>query len=248
MAEGKKLYQSEMASWYGTDIFREKYLSKKENTGGYFSYVDNAVAKCLFFSKAENPRVILTIAFDSTYNLNTAIVDSVERDFSGKEKDLYLIRQATAQALSTDTLFRLYKHTNFNIIPLVENGEKKVYVLTAPENNGVVLIGNDYLLTFDNQNKIANKKRLHKTLISIPFNGDPEAIGMHTHLKEMDEYITASDICTLMLYGKFAKWKQHYVLSDKYVSIWDCKTERLTILSKKVWDKIYKDQEKKGKN
>lgn len=35
VAEGKILYRSEMASWYGTDLFLEKF--KQTNTiGGYF--------------------------------------------------------------------------------------------------------------------------------------------------------------------------------------------------------------------
>ena len=49
VAEGKLLYRSEMASWYGTDLFLEKYKSR-ENIGGYFSYLANDVPTCIFFS------------------------------------------------------------------------------------------------------------------------------------------------------------------------------------------------------
>ena len=45
--EGKELYRSEMASWYGTDIFLEKYKDKA-NIGGYFSYSENNKSKFLF--------------------------------------------------------------------------------------------------------------------------------------------------------------------------------------------------------
>lgn len=47
--EGKKLYKSEMASWYGTDVFLAKFPDKRESIGGYFSYADGEVEKCLFF-------------------------------------------------------------------------------------------------------------------------------------------------------------------------------------------------------
>ena len=57
-----------MASWYGTDLFLENYKNR-DNIGGYFSYTDNDISKCIFFSKADNPKVIGTISFDSTYNL-----------------------------------------------------------------------------------------------------------------------------------------------------------------------------------
>jgi len=48
---------------------------------------------------------------------------------------------------------------------------KKVYVLTGPQQNGVVIFGNDYLLTFDKNNKLTLKKQLHRNIISIKFGG-----------------------------------------------------------------------------
>ena len=46
---------------------------------------------------------------------------------------------------------------------------------------------------------------------------DSETI--HNHQEETGDFITATDICTLMLYEKFAKWKNHIVVSKKYMSI-----------------------------
>lgn len=61
--EGKTLYKSEMASWYGTDIFIEKF-KEKEKIGGYLSYSENEISRCIFYSKDENPKVIGTMDFD----------------------------------------------------------------------------------------------------------------------------------------------------------------------------------------
>jgi|688.fasta_scaffold197540_3 hypothetical protein len=247
--EGKQLYKSEMASWYGTDIFLEKFGDRRENIGGYFSYTNNGVSKCIFFSKSETPKVIGTISFDSTYNVNTAKADGSERDFTTNELDLYTIRKIALAEINSDTLFKTYKNTNLNLIPLIDKGEKKVYVLTGPKNNGVVIIGNDYLLTFDKKNNLIKKKQLHKNIIPIKYTEEKdEAVTMHTHLKETGDYITATDICTLLLYEKFAKWKQHIVISEDYVCMWDCETDQLVTLTKKAWDNIYKDQEKRRKN
>ena len=41
--EGKQLYKTEMASWYGTDLFLANYKNR-ENIGGYFSYTENELA------------------------------------------------------------------------------------------------------------------------------------------------------------------------------------------------------------
>ena len=242
--EGKLLYKSEMASWYGTDIFLEKFSERRENIGGYFSYSENGASKCIFFSKSENPKVIGTIIFDSTYNVKTAKIDGAERDFTINELDIYTIRQIALTEIKSDTTFKIYKNTNLNLIPLIENGEKKVYVLTGPQKSGVVIIGNDFLLTFNKKNKLLKKKQLHKNIIPINYTKEKdEAVTMHSHLKQTGDFITATDVCTLMLYEKFAKWKQHIVISEDYVCMWDCKTNQLVTMTKKAWDKIYKNQE-----
>ncbi|MBS0647037.1 MAG: hypothetical protein JSR97_10680 [Verrucomicrobia bacterium] len=251
VAEGKRLYKSEMASWYGTDLFLENYKDRA-NVGGYFSYSENEVAKCVFFSKADKPKVIGTISFDSTYNTKTAKIDLTERDFTPNENDLYAIRKIALVTINSDTLFKTYKNTNLNLIPLINGNEKKVYVLTGPEQNGVVIFGNDYLLTFDKDSNLTSKKQLHRNIIPINYDGKEEEGKeiegtIHSHLPETGDFITATDICTLMLYEKFTKWKQHNVVSQIYLNIWNCLTDQLTVIPMSTIDKINKDQEKRNK-
>lgn len=249
--EGKLLYRSEMASWYGTDLFLENY-SNRENIGGYFSYTANDTSKCIFFSKAENPKVIGTISFDNTYNISTAKTDLTERKFTATENDLYTIRKFALDEINSDTLFKTYNNTNLNLIPIINGKARKVYVLTGPQQNGVVIFGNDYLLTFDQDNKLILKKQLHKNIIPIYYGGEEEKDkqiegAMHSHLPETGDFITSTDICTLMLYEKFANWKTHNVVSKKYLNIWNCETDQLTVISMDAVEKINKDQEKRKK-
>lgn len=248
VAEGKLLYRSEMASWYGTDLFLEKYKSR-ENIGGYFSYLANDVPTCIFFSKTEQPKVIGTITFDDTYNVETAKMDMTEREFTATEKDLYEIRKLTLNEIKTDTLFKIFKDMNLNLIPIINGKEKKVYILSGPEKNGVIIFGNDYLLTFGKNNKLISKEQLHKNIIPIEYNGKDEVeTTFHTHLPETGDFITATDICTLMLYEKFANWKTHNVVSKNYLNIWDCKKDELHVISMDIIEKINKDQEKRNKS
>lgn len=249
--EGKLLYQSEMASWYGTDLFLEKY-KERSNIGGYFSYTENEVSKCVFFSKTSTPKVIGTISFDSTYNIKTAGYNLIERDFTKNENDLYEIRKSALSEIQSDTLFKTYNNSSLNLIPLINGNEKKVFVLTGPKNNGVVIFGNDYLLTFDKNNKLTLKKSLHKNIIPIEYGGKLEdgkevESTIHSHLPETGDFITATDVCTLMLYGKFTKWKTHNVVSKKYLSIWNCETNELLIMTVDAIKKINNDQEKRKK-
>jgi hypothetical protein len=251
VAEGKRLYKSEMASWYGTDLFLENYKNRA-NVGGYFSYSENDVAKCIFFSKTDQPVVIGTISFDSTYNTKTAKLDLNERAFATIESDLYTIRKVALETINSDTLFLSYKNTSLNLVPVIYNNEKKVYVLTGPEQNGVVIFGNDYLLTFNNNNTLLNRKQLHKNIIFINYGEKEEdrkiTIGtVHSHLPETGDFITATDICTLMLYEGFAKWQQHNVVSKNYLNVWNCIKNELAIIPMSTIDKINKDQEKRKK-
>lgn len=245
--EGKLLYRSEMASWYGTDLFLENY-KERENIGGYFSYSENDTSRCIFFSRAENPEVIGTISFDSAYNVNTAKTDLTQRTFTTTENDLYTIRKLALDEIVSDTLFKTYNNTNLNLIPLIQGKEKKVYVLTGPQQNGVVIFGNDYLLTFNPENKLTEKKQLHANIIPVYYGGDENKeaeIAMHTHLPKTGDFMTATDICTLMLYEKFAQWESYNVVSEKYLNIWNCETNELVVISMDAVEKINKDQEKR---
>jgi hypothetical protein len=237
--EGKKLYRLEMANWHGTDIFLEKFSEQRSKVGGYFSYAYGKQTFCTFFSRDESPKVLATFSFDSTFNTTTAKVESVQRDFTVQEKEIYTLRQLSKDLIYKDSLFKTYQNSSLNIIPVVEPGIKKVYVLTGPQADDIVFIGNDYLVNFDHQNNITRKRVLHNNVLSISHKpGDKIDKTYHTHVRQTGDFITATDICTLMLYQHLTKWKMHYVVGDNYVSIWDCEKYQLTILTREVWDKM----------
>jgi len=229
--EGKALYRSEWASWYGTDIFEARCPEKKVLSGGYFSYEtpDNLVN--IFFSKGENPFVLASIYFARDFNSNNYRLDTARRKFTANELSYYTIRTAAKKRAKIDTSFKYYKNTSLNIIPIINGDLKKVYALTGPNLNGIVIFGADYMLTFNSNNEITSVNTLHRNIIPI-YNkkdtGNVTTTGtMHTHTPQTGDFITATDICTLMLYEKIAKWQTHYILSKNYVSIWDCKKDDL---------------------
>lgn len=238
-AEGKMLYRLEKASWHGTDLFMEKY-PYRDNIGGYFSYVDNDTPKCIFVSKASNPQVIGTVIFNKDFDLQQANVILSGRALSPVEQDIFDLRKAALDAMKTEAFKMSYfKNTNPNVIPVVKGKERKVYILTGPTNSGVVIFGNDYLLDFDAKNVLKSAKQLHKNIIPVEFEKDAGAtISMHNHSPETGDFMTATDICTLMLYANITGWKQHYVISKKYFNIWDIEKQMLLITTKDVIRKI----------
>lgn len=240
LAEGTWLYKSEITSWYGTDAFIQQHGNDGSDVGGYFSYPDDSVTKCIFFSKGDAPEVIGTIAFNGIYSLTAADVNLAKRTFTDKEKTIYQLRQNALDIIGKDTMFKNYKNANLNLVPFVTDKVKRVYVITGPQVNGVVLLGNDYLLEFNPDNTIASKKTLHKSLIQIDYgNGDkPSIAGIHSHLPEYSQFITATDICTCMLYAPLTNWNTHYVMSKDYVSVFDLKKNALVILTMDAWKRM----------
>jgi len=246
MKEARLLYNSERASWSGTDIFMAKFPKKSEKLGGYFSYSEGNNHKCVFVDKEENPKVLATVVFDDGFVLEASKTDTLSRQLTPLESELFNMRQKALAEIKTDTLFKHYKNTSLNIIPIISNNKKKVYLLTGPSVTGVVVFGNDYLIEFDKNNKIKSKKALHKNIIPINYSDNEDEVStMHNHLEETGFLPTATDICTLLLYAQYTPWQQHYVISKRYISIWDCNKEELFVMTTEAWEKIAKDNKER---
>jgi hypothetical protein len=243
-SEGKLLHHSDWASWYGTDIFLAKCPQKRSLSGGFLSYDSGKGWTNIFFTKGDDPTVLATIAFGYDYDKNNYQLDTLARQFTPTERELFTIRHTALNTAEKDTVFKFYKNTDMNPIPIIINGEKRVYILTGTQENNVVIFGNDYLIRFNPDNSISNIKRLHKNIISLATNDTSAVATVHTHLPETGDFITATDICTLMGYEH---WQSHYVLSKNYISIWDCKKDELVILTMDAWNRIIKDHAERNK-
>lgn len=245
--EGIALYRSEMASWYGTDVFKANY-EQMENVGGYFSYIDKSVPKCIFFSK-EN-KVLATIAFPTNYNPQNAKLDLKERDFTPTESEYFTIRENALARIKTDTLFKSYKNTSFNIVPLIKKNVKKVYVLTGPSVNNIVIFGNDYLITFNNKNEVKNVEKLHNSMIAQNIHDEKVGktiSGVHSHVIENWQTITPTDICTLMLYQNLTDWGSYITISKKFTSIWNS-NNNIIIMKTEDYKKMAENILERNKN
>ncbi|RZL30109.1 MAG: hypothetical protein EOP00_36895, partial [Pedobacter sp.] len=160
-AEGEMLYRSEWSSWHSTEIFTSGFGGKKILSGGYFSYETKKGMATVFFSKNEHPVVLATVKFDHGLDSSKYSIDTTTRKFTEIEKNFYTIRSKAAQAFSNNTLFKFYQHTSLNLVPIIKNGAKKVYMITGQTSPNEILLGNDYLINFDNDNNIIKKTKLH---------------------------------------------------------------------------------------
>ncbi|RYZ95708.1 MAG: hypothetical protein EOP47_25290 [Sphingobacteriaceae bacterium] len=243
--EGETLYRYEWASWYGSDIFLEKYSNKRDRIAGYLSYDSGKGLVNIFIAKGANPKTLATITFEYGFNRHKYVLDTTSRLLTKAEKELYTIRQTAIEAIKTDTTFKHFNNARLNPVPLIYKGVKKVYVLTGPNLSDVVLFGNDYQINFDKSDQIVSTQKLHNSLIPIEYSKKSadsiktDLVSIHNHVKGKSEFITVTDVCTIMLYEKFTAWKQCIVMSENYISIWDCEKNNLKIVTREEWEKMY---------
>lgn len=244
LEEGKLLYRLEKASWYGTDLFLEILSHKRDNIGGYLSYInDKNQVTNIFFEKNNQFHIIVRFVFDKLPQQNPIMIDTLNHTATPTEKDLITIRQNTIREISEnkDEFFTFYKNTSINPIPLINNGKRQVFILTTSTESNVLIIGNDYLFTYNKKNKLTKKEKVHNSLLEYPYKA--EGPTYHSHV--LSDLITSTDICTLLLYKDYVEWKQHYVISKKYISIFDLEKETLAVMTREAWEKILEHQ--KGK-
>jgi len=242
LKEGKLLYRLEKASWYGTDDFLVRFKDLTSNIGGYVSYeTDGNKVNTVFFDKYIN-KVIVRYTFDEVPKEIPIKIDTINRVITELEKNLFKIRQDAKNKMieNKDDFFKFYKNTSPNFIPVITKNKKQVFILTGPQKSGIVLIGNDYLLKYNKKNKFKSKEKIHNSILEFKYKSKnkkkPLVSTYHSHI--VTDFITSTDICTLLLYKDYIEWKQHTVMSKKWVSIFDLQKENLIILKMKAWKKI----------
>jgi hypothetical protein len=247
LKEGKKLYHLEKASWYSTDHFLETFKNKIDKIRGYLSYYGND-DRVYFIFFAQNQtgdiEILARYMFDTDPKSNYISLDTVSLKLLTIESEWISLRSSTLNIMNenTDDFFSFYENTSTNIIPVISGKKRKVYVLTASEQFGSLLLGNDYILTFTSNGRLKNKRKLHNSLIEIPYeNPDKKIITatMHSHI--LSNHIEPTDICTLLLYKDYVKWNQHYVNHKDYISIFDLDKEILVIMTKENFEKMGKN-------
>ena len=248
--EGKLLFRLEKGSWYGTDDMLARFKTKKDSIGGYLSY-ENEENKIntIFFSRFDSNKILVRYEFDSLPKTKPIKIDSTNHIASDLEKSLIKIRQdAKDRAYSNeDKFFSFYENTALNFIPVINENGRNVFVLTGPQVSGVVLIGNDYKLEYNKKDEFVKKMKIHNSILQFPYKSDDSENKLESTFQSLvlSEYINSTDICTLLLYKDYVEWKQHYAMSEKYVSIFDLKKESLFTMKRKAWEKIYNNQSDK---
>ena len=242
-AEANELYLLEKAAWLGTDIFLEKFSVQSEKAGGYVTYFSgNNTVVMVFYSKNPSPETVAVFSFDTASGLKNVKTDSKERKLTKYENELRMIRESVYNEMKDAAFYSFYKNTSPNIIPIIKNNEKKAYILTGSKLDKVLIMGNDYLLTFNDDYTLKNTEAFHNSMITMNMTLPETKTAVsatHSHVKGKSEFITSTDLCTLRLYASMLNLESYHVISAEYISIWNFKKNSLAILSVEDWKKKY---------
>lgn len=240
--EAKMLYKLELASWHSTDLLYKESKDLLEQIEGYCSFIDEENVFSIFWDKKMN--IIFYVQFDSIPSPENAKTNTEKRKANKLETDLIEMRINAFDALikNENDFFKFYENTNPNLIPIIDDNQRTVFILTASTRSDLFVIGNDYKLSFDDSNKLISKVRLHNSLIVLNSDGEETESGqkvgsIHTHVIEDFPFMTSTDICTFLLYKDIFKLNNHVVVSEKYMSIFHADTETFIILPKNMFNK-----------
>jgi hypothetical protein len=248
LAEGLALYESERTSWIATDLLMARQPDKN-SLGGYVTYADGDSMRTVFFAQSPEKSTLTAqyvFSFPRTAILPTTGRLQRARPASVREQQLYALRRQVYEELTQPQVGGPYgfpPQTQPNIVLLDQGSAPQAYVLTGPQEAGVLPIGNDWLMTFTAAGKLQEVERLHNSYLGMRLPEGNKVVegGMHTHLPA-HPYITPTDICSLLLYQEAFPVKNHYVIGPKYVSIFDVTQKVLLLMEKKAFDKIYKSR------
>ncbi|GHV34973.1 hypothetical protein FACS1894178_3560 [Bacteroidia bacterium] len=230
LAEGNLLYRYEKAAWVSTDLAMKNKTVKKDYAGFFVYEEQEKIIVIIIGKKSQN--CIAEYSFESDFS-EPKYTKIENRELSVKEKNLIDVREKILKNISN----KKYEITvpdgyspNFILLPFAE--KYKFYIIMGTSQNDVIPFGNDYLFIADKNGKIKEWQKFHSRIIPgyTKFDGNKVIELTHSHLRTTP-LMTATDICTFMLYaplydidafsvyspalGKYMK----YILKDNEITV-----------------------------
>ncbi|WP_027001130.1 hypothetical protein [Hugenholtzia roseola] len=223
------------------------------NQGTNSGYQKNYAWKVIFYNKKRE--ILFAIETDTLQR--KVVKEEKTRPLTAQEKTLIELREKAweyiyahkSKGKNKAKKFRFYENTALHLVVFETPQDPKqageVWLLTAPLISGKIIFGNDYQLLLDKKMKVSKVNFLHQNIITIAELGMPSDNGLvtsyHNHSHKSSDFITPTDICALILYGKNTNWDTHWVFSKDFVSIFDVKKQTLEIMPRSTWELQYND-------
>ncbi len=234
LKEATKIYRLEKSAWKSTDNLFENYSRRyfKKEIDGYLSYKNEDTVKTIYWGMIENEIVVKnTFNYKDTDLLYEYAHNHNRRLPTDQELKLIMVRGKLLQDIEQNRqIYYKPEGSNYNIILTYSDKGFRAYILIGFRKKNILPLGNDYCIDLDINGKVIKRKRLHKSYLETPFSefqGNKLESVYHTHLPD-SPYITATDICNVMLYSEFIGWSKIEVIAEDYISTYNVKEKTLT--------------------
>lgn len=226
-AEGMLLYQHIQICKTGVEMIEADTTGRLSlRASDYLSYRHGTDYVLLMPHRSSSQQPVVTsFRFDSTGKPQTARME-VGRAMTAHESGIWDLWHLATEMVKKDPGFKKVRDTYFNVIPIVEGDSRKVYVLSTPARSNVFVLGNDYLLQFNPGNELVSKTEFHTNSLMVPHGRKSSG---HIHSKLNSPFISATDICALMMHPSAFAQESLRVFSPTYISEWNMKYQTLII-------------------
>jgi len=228
LLEGNLLYRYERAAWISTDMVREKKNIKKDFFN-YLVYNENDTVRAIMLNKKSECIYELRFVFQFDNPISDLVLT---RALNIKEQKLISVKSTIINNIVEQKIpAGSPEGYSLNMILMPKEDGYKFYIITGANKSGVIPFGNDFLFLTDDSGNIKSWKRFHSRLIAMDAKGpDGEIVRetIHSHLR-IEPFISATDICTFMLYGKLCEQNSFQVYSPELGKYFRYRLDRNTI-------------------
>lgn len=241
--EGLRLYSFERISWQASDSAMAHCTALAQVNGS--GIVVDSVSFTHFFTRDDE----VVFSYKSDLSNENVSWDNTVRPITDAERNARDERKRCIRLAieSYGDSLRASGNVNVDVI-WVSPDLIRVYFLQSTTKNDVVPIGNDYSVDISPDMKPLAFRRYHHSFLEIPSVADGNVVQAHVHSHTPDNpYITPTDICNMMLYGRdLYGLNTYYVLSTAFkkdvIQIFNAANLNMTIMEydefKSLMDKI----------
>ena len=207
----------------------------KDKVDGNFAYADGDNWKIVFYTNGEQPKILGTVNMTSDFDTKEAKTDLLPRDWTALEKQLYKLKESSLKELQDATSFKVVENTHFELIPFIQKGQANVYVISVSDKPGIVVFGNDFVLSYDESLQILKKQALHKMMSSVAYKvgaSKNEEGNSHVIVSDKNEMPTSTDIVVLLMNEEATKWTNHAFISENFIYFWNYLTKEMISIPK----------------
>jgi hypothetical protein len=200
LAEAHVLYKYEKVAWVSSDLAMEDRIVKK-NYGGILVYEIQGEMKVIILSKTQK-ECIAEYSFESDFSKPKSVAIE-KRELLSKEKELLELKITLLENISHQKYgVTIPEGYSPNLIFIPFDDMYKMYIIMGTSQRDVIPFGNDYLFIADKNGEIESWQKFHSGIIPgyTKYDGYKVTELTHSHLRTTP-LITATDICTFMLYA-----------------------------------------------